>query len=162
MIRHELTLRETIGDPKIISTATQYAVHLNPRNSRLININGLPDNSLQVSLEIRPEACSVRGHRLRLETKIWSFRPAYVESKLHEEFYRCSWPTMFLRLYLPQSRIRGWKTVAMLLLTFGQLKMDNWFTMMGMEESYPVAGMNLMIVEQQIRSDDKRKEEPMV
>lgn len=52
--------------------------------------------------------------------------------------------------------------MAMLLLTFGQLKMDNWFTMMGMEESYPVAGMNLMIVEQQIRSDDKRKEEPMV
>lgn len=159
MASHDMKLCETVGDPTYISTATQYTVHLNLRNARLLNIQGQDDNSLQVTLEMRPEACSMSGHGLRLETKVWSFQPAYIESKLHEAFYQCSWDRIVLQLSLPESRIHGFKTVAMFLVTFGRLKWDAWAAMVQMQNSSYVAGLNWLNVEQQIKNEVKREQE---
>lgn len=156
MINHELTLQETVGDPQTIQDAAQYDVHLNLRNSRLVNLEGLADNSLLLSLEIRPEACNLRGHGLRLETKVWSFRPAYSDSKLHDEFYMCDWPSMLLQLRLPESRVRGWKTVAMILLTFGRVTRESWLGIVNMQDPPDVSGLNWRQIEQRIRSEMKK------
>ena len=161
MATHDMKLCETVGDPTYISTATQYTVHLDLRNSRLLNIQGQDDNSLLVTLEMRPEACAVPGHGLRLETKVWSFQPAYIESKLHEAFYQCSWERIVLRLALPQSRIHGFKTVAMFLVTFGKLKWDAWAGMVQMQNSSCVAGFDWVDFQQQVKSEVRRAQEKM-
>lgn len=159
MASHDMKLCETVGVPTYIAstTATQYIVHLGLSNSRLLNIQGQADNSLLVTLEMRPEACAMSGHGLRLETKVWSFQPAYIESKLHEAFYLCSWDRIVLQLSLPASRIHGFKTVAMLLVTFGRMKWNSWAAMVRMQESSCVAGLNWVEVEQQVRKDVRKE-----
>lgn len=157
MASHDMKLCETIGDPTYISTATQYTVHLNLDNSRLVNIQGQADNSLLVTLEMRPEACAMPGHGLRLETKVWSFQPAYIESKLHEAFYLCGWDQIVLQLSLPESRVRGFRTVAMFLVTFGRMKWDSWAAMVQMQESSCVAGLDWVDVEQQVKSEVRKE-----
>ncbi|ODM18897.1 hypothetical protein SI65_05514 [Aspergillus cristatus] len=154
--RHEMTLRETVGgDPRAISTATRYDVHLNPKNSRLLNLEGLPDDSILLTIEIRPEACRTRGHGLWLQTKVWSFRPAYTDSKLHNEFYLCDWSKMILRVHLPVSRFWGWKTVAMLLVTFERLTWGDLCIVAGIKDM-DVAGLNWRQIEQHMRNGSKR------
>lgn len=154
--RHEMTLRETVGgDPRVNPTATRYDVHLNPKNSRLLNLEGLADNSIMLTIEIRPEACKARGHGLRLETKVWSFRPAYTDSKLHNEFYLCDWPRMILRVHLPESRFWGWKTVAMLLVTFERLTWGG-LRIVADIKGMTVADLNWRQVEQSMWNESKR------
>lgn len=157
MTRHEMTLRETVnGNPRANPSIARYDVHLDLKNSRLLNLEGLADSSILLALEIRPEACKIRGHGLRLETKVWSFRPPYADSKLHDEFYLCDWPTMILQVHLPESRIRGWKTIATLLLTFGRVTQENWRSIVNIQDGPAVAGLIWRHIEQRMRSEVKR------
>lgn len=153
---HEMTLRETVGnDPRANPAATRYDVHLNPKNSCLLNLEGLADNSIMLTVEIRDEACKTRGHGLRLETKAWSFRPTYTDSKLHNEFYLCDWPRMILRIHLPESRFWGWKTVAMLLVTFERLTWDGLRIVADIKDM-TLADLNWRQIEQSMRNGSKR------
>lgn len=154
--RHEITLRETVsGDPHANPTATQYDVYLNPKNSRLLNLEGLADSSIMLTIEIRPEIYKTHGHGLRLETEIWSFRPAYTNSKLHNDFYLCDWPRMILRVHLPESRFWGWKTVAMLLVTFKQLTWGGLHIFADIKDM-TVADLNWRQIKQSMRNESKR------
>ena len=154
--RHEMTLRETVcGGPRAISTATRYDVHLNPKNSRLLNLEGLLGDSVLLTIEIRPEACRTRGHGLRLQTKVSSFIPAYTDSKLHNEFYLCDWSKIILRVHLPVSRFWGWKTVAMLLATFERLTWGDLRIVADIKDM-AVAGLNWRQIERRMRDESKR------
>lgn len=63
---------------------------------------------------------------------------------------------MLLQLRLPESRIRGWKTVAMILLTFGRVTRESWLGIVNMQDPPDVAGLNWRQIEQRIRSEMKR------
>lgn len=63
---------------------------------------------------------------------------------------------MVLQLRLPASRIRGWKTVAMFLLTFARVTRESWLGLVNLQEPPSVVGLNWRQVEKKMRSDGRK------
>lgn len=136
-----LTLHETIGHSR---AKTRYSINLTPKNTRFINLQGQEDKSLVLTLQTLPEARGLRGNGLRLQTRVEGFRAScdHRESRLYTRLYRCEWEGICLKLRLPACQVDGWKTVGMLLLTFGQVGEKCWEVMVDMRSPPSVAGLD--------------------
>lgn len=63
---------------------------------------------------------------------------------------------MVLQLRLPASRIRGWKTVAMFLLTFARVTRESWLGLVNLQEPPSVVGLNWRQIEKKMRSEGRK------
>ncbi|KAI9037768.1 uncharacterized protein KD926_000031 [Aspergillus affinis] len=126
LVGNVLILRETIEDPERIKTAWTLSVHIDCSKMHLINLKGLKDGSLQLSLQMRRSACFPKGNKMLIKEKFHGFAPLHLGSRLYNDFYSCGWSQQRIELFLPAERISGWKTVALILRTFKEISAEQW------------------------------------
>lgn len=76
-------------------------IQLNGKNSTFVNLQGLPDNSLLLSIRI-----DQAGKDLKPQQKYRCYWPDHARGKLYADLVRCSWPQMTLHVLLPETRIK--------------------------------------------------------
>ncbi|KAB8229122.1 uncharacterized protein BDW43DRAFT_315293 [Aspergillus alliaceus] len=150
-----MILREIIIDPTRKHTFWNYSVQLDAANMHFVNLEGLADGSLILSVRIRSSACTVRGSKMSVKEKISGFTPPRVQSKLYNDLYCCDWPRQRLQLFLPEERLVEWKTVALIVKSFGRITADQWSDMVWMKDRPSVAGLNWRAIED-IKIDEKK------
>ncbi|KAE8349274.1 hypothetical protein BDV28DRAFT_141572 [Aspergillus coremiiformis] len=151
-----MILREIINDPTRKYTFWYFSVQLDAANMHFVNLEGLADGSLILSLRIRSSACAVRGSKMSVKEKISGFAPPRLQSKLYNDLYLCDWPRQRLQLFLPEERLVEWKTVALILKSFGRITANQWSDMVWMKDRPSVAGLNWKAIEEDIKIDEKK------
>lgn len=63
-----------------------------------------------------------------------------------------------MQLLLPAARIRGWKTVALILLTFNRISLEKWCDLVNMKGEQSVAGLDWRQVEEEWGTMETRKD----
>lgn len=141
-IERTVILREKIpgSDPHAMFCKTY--VQLNSENSTFVNLQGLPDNSLLLSIRI-----DKAGRHLKPQQKYRCYWPDQERSKLYTDLVQCNWPQMTVHLILPAPRIKGWKTVALIVWTFRRISTHTWSWMVSLRDPPPVAGLNWREIE---------------
>ncbi|KAL4747929.1 hypothetical protein BDW72DRAFT_206072 [Aspergillus terricola var. indicus] len=151
LIGNGMTLRETIGDPTVAKASYSIAFLLKSKMIDFVNLQGLSDNSLLLSLRMQPSFCTATGKgRITYKEKYQGFSPNRLESRLYNDFYSCNWFEQHLELLLPAERIMGWKTVALVLKTFQRITPENWCHMVKLRNRPGVAGLNWMAIEDKV------------
>ncbi|KAK1148927.1 hypothetical protein N8T08_007602 [Aspergillus melleus] len=121
VVSNVLILRETIKDPERLEIAWILSVHIECLKMHLTNLKGLKDGSLQLSVQMRRSACSAKGNKMHIKETFHGFAPFHLGSRLFDDFYSCGWSQQRIDLFLPEERIKGWKTVALILGTFKEV-----------------------------------------
>ncbi|GAB1206607.1 hypothetical protein APSETT445_005297 [Aspergillus pseudonomiae] len=150
-VGNAMILREIIHDPTRKYTFWNFSVQLDAANLHFRNLEGLADGSLILTVRIRSSACTARGSMMSVKEKISGFAPPRLESKLYNDLYLCDWPRQTLQLFLPEERLVEWKTVALILKSFGRITADQWSDMVWMEDRPSVAGLNWRAIEKDIK-----------
>lgn len=158
-MHHTMLVKETIKDPEIPGSTHSVCVEFNPKNSQFVNLEGLADGSLLFSFRILESACAVRGNKLHPREKRRNF--INVESALFDKLVLCDWPRKDLQLFLPASRTNGWKTVALILLTFNKISTEKWRCLVNMKGSDSIAGLDWRQVETNINMATREKQQGM-
>ncbi|KAE8413000.1 hypothetical protein BDV36DRAFT_300337 [Aspergillus pseudocaelatus] len=146
-----MILREIINDPARKYTFWNFSVQLDAANLHFMNLEGLVDGSLILTVRIRSSACALKGSMISVKEKISGFAPPYLESKLYNVLYLCDWSRQTLQLFLPEERLVEWKTVALILKSFGRITADQWSDMVWMKDRPSVAGLNWRAIEKDIK-----------
>ena len=138
-----LRLVESLHDQAIWpETLRKEAIFFNRSNSSFLNLEGLSDNSLLFSF--RPEsiikANSVNKPRQRHQT--YDFICDTVDSPLSNAILHCASEHRTLCLRLPKARHKGWKTIALILLTYRKITPKVWYGMVTNEKLVDVAGFD--------------------
>lgn len=116
-----LILRETIKDPDRTETSWTVSVQIDCSDMHFVNLRGLEDSSLQLTLQMRSSACFAKRNRMIIKETFHGFAPVHQESKLYNVLYLCDWPKQRIELFLPEEQTKGWKTVAGILTTFKEI-----------------------------------------
>ena len=145
-----MILREIINDPARKYTFWNFSVQLDAANLHFMNLEGLADGSLILTVRIRSSACAMRGSMISVKEKISGFVPPHLESKLYNDLYLCDWPRQTLQLFLPEERLVEWKTVALILKSFERITADQWSDMVWMKDRPSVAGLNWRAIEKDV------------
>ncbi|KAE8146444.1 hypothetical protein BDV25DRAFT_169895 [Aspergillus avenaceus] len=152
-----MILREVINEPRWKYTFWYFSVQIDAANMHFVNLEGLPDGSLILSVRLRSSACAVYGNTMKVKEKISGFALPPVRSRLYHDLYHCNWPQMNLQIYLPEEKLVEWKTVALILKSFGRVTVDQWSDMVWNMKNRPsVAGLNWRAIEKEIREDEKK------
>ncbi|KAL2812803.1 hypothetical protein BDW59DRAFT_167711 [Aspergillus cavernicola] len=158
LIDNTMILRETVEDPDDREATYTICLTIDTKDMEFLNLKGLPNNSLLLSLRLRSSFCAATGkNKLPYKEKYQRFSPHCFQSKLYNEFYHCDWSQQHLELRLPAERIKGWKTVALILKTFKRISAENWCHIMGIKKPPGVAGLEWMAMESELMLE---KEEP--
>ncbi|RAQ73726.1 amylase [Aspergillus flavus] len=150
-IGNAMILREIINDPTRKYTFWNFSVQLDAANLHFMNLEGLADGSLILTVRIRSSACAVRGSMISVKEKISGFAPPRLKSKLYNDLYLCDWPRQTLQLFLPEERLVEWKTVALILKSFGRITADQWSDMVWMKDRPSVAGLNWRAIARDVK-----------
>ena len=135
-------LREKIPGPDWRENSYETYVQLNSENSTFVNLEGLFDNSLRLSVRV-----DAVGKRLMAQDKWFGFYHEEEKSLLYNDLVQCDWSEVTLQLHLPASRIHAWKTVALVLRTFRRISRETWEWMVNLDKPPVVAGLNWIDVE---------------
>lgn len=141
-------LREKMPGPYPRAMSCKTYVQLNRKNSTFINLEGLPDNSLLLTIQINNA-----GKYLKPQEKYMCHWPNAKEGRLYSELVMCKWRKMILQLRLPEPRVKDWKTVGLILRTFRKISIGTWNWMINLEGPPAVAGLNWEVIEK--GGDDK-------
>lgn len=153
-MHHVMIIKETIKDPVEQGSMHSVAVQFDQRNSQFVNLQATADGSLLFSFRILDSACAVKGSKLRPREKRRHF--VHVESALYNRLVMCDWPQKNLQLFLPASQIKGWKTAALILLTFNRITTDKWRCLVNIRDSYSMAGLDWRQVEMNMKLKEKQ------
>ncbi|KAF7592721.1 Alpha-amylase A type-1/2 [Aspergillus hancockii] len=153
-IGNAMILRETIHDSSRKYTSWTFSAQLDVVNMHFGNLEGLADGSLILSVQIKSSACAVKGSKISVKEKISGFAPSRLESRLYNDLYLCDWPRQCLQLFLPEERLVEWKTVALILKSFGRITADQWSDIVWMKNRPSVAGLNWRAIEEEIMNDE--------
>ncbi|KAB8074019.1 hypothetical protein BDV29DRAFT_191332 [Aspergillus leporis] len=151
-----MILREVINDTSRKYTTWTFSVKLDVVNMHFLNLEGLADGSLILSVRIKDSACAVKGSKMSVKEKISGFARPRLESKLYTDLYLCDWPRQCLQLFLPEERLVEWKTVALILKSFGRITVEQWSDMVWMKNRPSVAGLNWRAIEEEIMIDENK------
>ncbi|GAB1211457.1 hypothetical protein ATERTT37_000572 [Aspergillus terreus] len=155
IIDNALILREIINDPTRRYTFWKFSVQIDLEHMEFGNLIGLPDCSLLLSLRLKPEACAVKGNMMKVKEKVSGFAPTYLESRLDNDLYLCDWPEKRLDIFLPEEKLVGWKTVALIMKTFGRISAAQWSDMVWMKGTPPVAGLDWRALEHAVMEEEE-------
>lgn len=155
-LHQALQVKETIKDPIEDGIAHSVRIQFDSWNSQFANLEGTPDGSLLLSLRMLESACAVRGSKLHPQEKRYRF--VQVESALYDRLALCEWRQKTVQLLLPAARIRGWKTVALILLTFNRISLEKWCDLVNMKGEQSVAGLDWRQVEEEWGTMETRKD----
>ncbi|KAE8376334.1 hypothetical protein BDV26DRAFT_282702 [Aspergillus bertholletiae] len=142
-----MILHEIINDPTRKYTFWNFRVQLDAANLHFMNLEGLADGSLILTVRIRSSTCTVSGNMMSVKEKVSGFTPRRLESKLYNGLYLCDWPRQTLQIFLPEERLVEWKTVALILKSFGRITADQWSDMVWMKDRPSVAGLDWRAIE---------------
>ncbi|KAH8423212.1 uncharacterized protein LDX57_000966 [Aspergillus melleus] len=162
LIGNVLILRETIKDPERLETAWILSVHIDCSKMHLINLRGLKEGSLQLSLQMRRSACSAKGNKMLIKETFHGFAPFHLGSRLFDDFYSCGWPQQRIDLFLPEERIRGWKTVALILRTFKAISAAQACHIANITEAPSVAVLDWRGIRDHLGAMENKKSEDTV
>jgi hypothetical protein len=135
-------LRESAPGPDPRTMACKTSIQLDSRNARFVNLQGLPDNSLLLSVRV-----DKAGRDLRPQMKYRCYWPQPARGRLYTDLVLCSWDEMTLQLLLPASRVKGWKTVALIARSFRRISAHTWGWMVGLKDPPAVAGLDWREIE---------------
>ncbi|PYI01027.1 hypothetical protein BO78DRAFT_411781 [Aspergillus sclerotiicarbonarius CBS 121057] len=152
VVGNTMTLNECVFDPSRPKIAYSVGLIIKAANVHFLNLEGLPDHSLLLSLRIRRAACAVRGNKMVLKEKFNGYFPDPPYSRLFNDLFECRWPEKTLQICLPEERCRRWKTVALILKTFKQITPDSYCHMANMMFTPRVGGLNVRQVKKDIKA----------
>lgn len=150
-------IREMIPGPNPYEKSCKTYIQLNSDNSTFMNIKGLPDNSIQLTIRI-----DKAGKYLKPQQKYMCYWPGLGESKLYNDLVLCDWPEMTLSLRLPEARVKDWKTVALILRTFRRISKSTWNWFIALEDPPAVAGLDWERIESELRRDEAEDHDTIV
>ncbi|PWY91122.1 hypothetical protein BO70DRAFT_426018 [Aspergillus heteromorphus CBS 117.55] len=166
ILGNSMTLIECIKDPERPKIAYHVALIMKAANMHFLNLEGLADHSLLLTVKIRRAACAVRGNKMILREKCEGFftNPPY--SRLFNNLFECNWPEMIVQVRMPEERCRRWKTVALILRAFKQISADCYCHMVDDLVTAPrVGGLDVRQIKKQIKSrlarGEPRRENPV-
>lgn len=142
-------LREMIPGPNPYEKSCKTYIQLNMENSTFVNIQGLPNNSIRLTVQI-----DKAGKYLKPQQKYMCYWPDLGESKLYNDLVLCDWSQMTLSLQIPGPRAKGWKTVALILRTFGRISNSTWDWFVALKDPPAVAGLDWEKIEMEIKSEE--------
>ncbi|KAL3474225.1 hypothetical protein BJX99DRAFT_260646 [Aspergillus californicus] len=148
-----MTLRETVEDPSNFELAYIFSMTIDFKSMQFVNLNGLLNNALLLSVRLRESFCAAKGKsKVPYKEKYTGFSAYPFRSKLYNELYLCNWSQQLLELTMPMERIQGWKTVGLILKTFDRISAENWCHLVGIKKTRtpPVAGLDWMAVERDV------------
>ncbi|KAL4873277.1 hypothetical protein BDV12DRAFT_192756 [Aspergillus spectabilis] len=158
LIGNSMTLREKVEDPTVPKASYTIYLTLDSNMWHFVNLKGLSGMSLLLSLRMRTSFCTATGrNKLQYREKYEGFSPNRVESKLYNNFYCCNWSEQHLELLLPRERIKGWKTVALILKSFKRISPENYCHMLKLGRKQTVEGLDWSAIESEIMP---KKDEP--
>ncbi|KAL2801382.1 hypothetical protein BJX66DRAFT_331543 [Aspergillus keveii] len=151
LIGNIISLRETIEDPTVPKGSYSICLILDTKKMRFMNLKGLPNNSLLLSMRMQTWACAAEGRsKMLFKEKCQGFSANRFDSRLYNDFYMCRWSEQHLELLLPAERIVGWKTVALILKTFQRITPENWCHLVNLRRTPKVAGLDWREIERTI------------
>ncbi|KAF9885713.1 Alpha-amylase A type-1/2 [Aspergillus nanangensis] len=156
IIDNALILRENINDPTKRYTSWRFSVQINYEHMQFVNLIGLPDSSLRLSIQLTRNACAARGNLMSVKEKNCGFAKPPLESRLDHNLYLCDWSEKRLEIFLPEEKLAGWKTVALILKTFKRVTVDQWSDIVWMKGPPPVAGLNWRAIEKEVWEEGMR------
>ncbi|PLB45627.1 hypothetical protein P170DRAFT_314713, partial [Aspergillus steynii IBT 23096] len=159
LVGHVLILRETIKNPEIVETAWTLSVHIKCSKMHFINLRGLEDGSLQLSLQMKRSACLAKGNKMVVKQKSQGFAAPHLESRLFADFYSCNWSKQRIELFLPEERIKGWKTAALILRTFKEITSAHWCHMVNIVKPPPVSVLDWRGLVEYLWAVEKKEKE---
>ncbi|KAL5343294.1 hypothetical protein BJX70DRAFT_393864 [Aspergillus crustosus] len=158
LIGNSMTLREKVDDPTVPKAAYTIYLTLDSNMWHFVNLKGLPNMSLLLSLRMRSSFCIATGRsKLQYREKFQGFSANRVDSKLYNNFYCCKWSEQHLELLLPRERIKGWRTAALILKTFKRISPENYCHMLKLGRAQTVQGLDWSAIEGEIMP---KKDEP--
>ncbi|CAL5870169.1 uncharacterized protein PFLUO_LOCUS4404 [Penicillium psychrofluorescens] len=149
-------------------------MYTNQANSIFVNLQGLADNAILLTFKmlppLPPPSSSDDGddgpesettkqkpvQKFAEQTpRIWrqvrGFCPGLVdEGPLFEELLESYSHEKILRLHIPGGRHKGWKTIALILLTYRKIDLPTWHRLVTSEKLTEIAGLNWRLVEKKI------------
>lgn len=167
IITGTMILKQKVRDPKNWPwTQHKASVYFNQTNSIFVNLKGLEDNSLLFTFKILSSAGAsqtqigyrngntpdIPAQKLRTRHQDRGFIPGEMnEVPLFTNLLDCPWREKYMRLLLPANRIKAWKTVALILLTFRKINPTIWHRITSSESLPRIAGLNWAQVEKKAK-----------
>lgn len=133
-----MVLKQNYRDPEtwpLVQFMT--AVFFNQNNTTIVNLEGLADNSLLLTFKLNSTGSSTMKPNLKVEkTQLGpsgKLKVRYRDNAFatnNTPFFKtfADWDgeEKILQLFLPQNRIKSWKTVALILLTYREINTTIW------------------------------------
>ncbi|PYH90510.1 hypothetical protein BO71DRAFT_462191, partial [Aspergillus ellipticus CBS 707.79] len=152
ILNYSMTLSECVKDPSRPKIAYHASVVIKAANMHFVNLEGLPDHSLLLTVKFRRAACTVRGNKMILREKFDGFFPDPPYSRLFNDLYENTWPQKILQVRMPEDRCRRWMTVALVLRAFKQINPDCYCHLVNDLVDEPrVGGLNVREIQKRIK-----------
>ena len=123
-------------------TRHKETISLNRFNSGFLNLEGLNDGSILLSF--KPESPLKRGaiHRLKICHQSHEFISDMFDSPLRKAIFDCAKEDRIFCLRLPNGRHHGWRTIALILLTYRIITPKSWYRIVVNQSLGEVAGFD--------------------
>jgi len=123
-------------------TLHKETISLSLFNTGFLNLEGLNDGSILLSF--RPESPIKIGaiHKLKICHQSHEFISEVLDSPLRKAIFDCVKEDRIFCLRLPNGRHHGWRTIALILLTYRKIKTKSWYRMVVNESLGDIAGFD--------------------
>ncbi|KAJ5888194.1 hypothetical protein N7495_008235 [Penicillium taxi] len=142
IVTTNMVLKQKTHDPRLWpSTQHQITFCLNPNNSEFVNLEGLEDNSLLLTIKLK-SPISPKTTVLKIKTLEYGFINDRIESPLSQNLLKCHGNDKILLLRFPERRIHSQKTVALTLLTYREIDSTIWHRIVTSKRLNKISGLN--------------------
>lgn len=163
IVSGNMILQQNVREPDIFPPVQfMTAVFFNQSNTSLVNLEGLADNSLLLTFKLNPASSSNMKPKIEIEKKQLGPSPklrvkyrdrAFTTNKtpFYKAFADWDGEEKILQLLLPESRIKSWKTVALILLTYREINTTIWHRMVNDGRLRDLAGFDWTRVRERVQ-----------
>lgn len=161
-------IKQKVRDPGVWPEIQHESlIQFNQRNSTFVNLEGLAGNSLLFTYMINPPNAKMKTSSSSITEHIWGRTGAKLrachqwygwetdkngnEGPLYQYLMDCN-GEQILQLHFPNDRIEGWKSVAMILLTYRKINPAIWHHLRTQTSCCELAGFDWAQVEDRMGS----------
>lgn len=163
IVSGNMVLKQDFSDPETCPPEQfMTAVFFNQSNTTFINLEGLAENSLLLTfklnsappLNMKPNAKAEKKQlgtpgQLRVKYRNHAFNTK--KTPFYKAFTDWDGEEKILQLLLPESRIKSWKTVALVLLTFREINITIWHRLVNDGRLRDLAGFDWARVREKVQ-----------
>lgn len=143
IFKGNLRLTEKVRDQEIWpETLHKEAICLTRSNSIFVNLEGLNDRSILFSFQPKSSIKADLATKLKLCRQSHAFIYDVVDSPLCKAIVDCTGDNRTFRLRLPMDRHQGWRTIALILLTYRKIVPKTWYRIVTNNSLLDVAGFD--------------------